>query len=137
MPGSKLPQSHFRKLQLATGLALRVMKKTQGIGCSVGSLVALQHYLWLTLMDMSDSEKVLFLDRPISPHSLFGNAVGYFSEKFLKAQKQPKVLSHVLPKWAAAPLKCPRSSSALRPFRCQDRSPLHLPWARGRTRNRL
>lgn len=59
---------------------------------------------------------------PISPHGLFGNAVGYFSEKFLKAQKQSKVLSHILPRWGAAPSKCPRSSSALRPFRCQDRT---------------
>lgn len=124
MPGSKPPESHFRKLQLATDLALKVTKKTtQGIGCSVGSLVALQHYLWLMLIDMSDSEKALLLDMPISPHGLFGNAVGYFSEKFLKVQKQSKVLSHVLPKWGAGPAKCPRSSSVLRPFRCQDRLP--------------
>lgn len=99
------------------------MKTAQGIGCSVGSLVALQHYLWLTLMDVSYSEKALLLDMPISPHGLFGNVVGYFSEKFLKFQKQSKVLSHVLPNWAAAPSKCPRSSSTLRPFWCQDRSP--------------
>lgn len=62
-------------------------------------------------MDMSDLEKAQLLDMPISPNSLFGNAVGSFSEKFLEAQKQSKVLNHVHPKGAAAPLKRSRYHS--------------------------
>jgi hypothetical protein len=38
-------------------------------------------------MEMRNLEKVQLLDTLISPHGLFGNAVGSFSEKFLEAQK--------------------------------------------------
>lgn len=53
----------------------------------MGSLVGLQHNLWLTLMEMRNSEKVQLLDTLISPHGLFDDAVGSFSEKFLEVQK--------------------------------------------------
>lgn len=79
----------FRKLHSATDLALRVTKKTaQGIGRSMSSLAVLQRHLWLTLTDMRDSEKARLMDAPISPNSLFGDAVGSFSEKLLEVQKQ-------------------------------------------------
>lgn len=37
----------------------------------MGSLVVLQHHLRLTLTEMRDSEKVHFLDEPISPMASF------------------------------------------------------------------
>lgn len=94
----------FRKLRSAMDLVFRVTKNTtQGFGRSMDSLVVLQRHLWVTQTDVQNSEKEQLLDVPRSPHGLFDNVVGSFSEKFLKAQKQSKVLSHFLPKWAAAP----------------------------------
>lgn len=110
----------------AADLVLRVTKKTaQGIGHSMGSLMVFQRHLWLTLMDMRDSEKAQLLDVPISPHGFFGDAVGSL-EKFLVAQKQSKVLSHFLPKWAAAPPARSRSFSAQHSFEHQIDHQLHL-----------
>lgn len=110
------PQS-FRKLRSATDLELRATENTaQGIGRSMSSLVVLQRHLWLSLTEMRDLEKARLLDAPISPHGLFGDDVGSFSEKFLETQKQSKTLSHFLPKRVAAPPQRYLSSSSRRPY---------------------
>ncbi len=43
-------------------------------GRSMASLVVFERHLWLNLTEM-DADKVLFLDSPVSPTSLFGPAV--------------------------------------------------------------
>lgn len=77
----------FKKLRLATDLALKATKMTaQGIGRCMGSLVTLRRHLWLTLADMRESERATLLDTPISPQGLF-DAVGSFSEKFCRGSE--------------------------------------------------
>lgn len=41
----------FRELCLATDLALWAAKR-MAVGCSMGSMVILNHHLWLTLTEM-------------------------------------------------------------------------------------
>lgn len=78
----------FRELCSVTNLALRAMKATsQAIGRSKASLVVLECYLWLNLMEIKDADKVPFLDAPVQPSGLFGPAVEGFAERFTAAQK--------------------------------------------------
>ncbi len=76
----------FRDLRSATDLALCTIKATaQAIGCSMSSLIVLEHHLWLTMMAMK-VDKVPFLDAPVSSGSLFGPAVEDCAECFTEAQ---------------------------------------------------
>ncbi len=47
---------------------------TQAIGWSMSSLVVLESHLWFTLVEMNETDKVPFLDAPVSSNSLFGPA---------------------------------------------------------------
>lgn len=67
-----------------------------GVGRNISSLVVLQRHLWLTLTQMRDAEKACLLDAAVSPNGLFGDAVEVLSEKFAEAQKQSKMLPHLL-----------------------------------------
>lgn len=94
----------FHKLHMAADLALRAAKKVaQGVARSMDSLVVLQCHLWLTLTEMYDTDKSPLLDALVNPQSLLSGTVGAFSEKFAKAQKQSRMMSHFLPKCADAP----------------------------------
>lgn len=53
----------------------------------MASLVVFECHLWLTLTEIKDTDKVPFLDTPISPTSLFRPAVEGFTERFTEAQK--------------------------------------------------
>ncbi len=63
----------FRELRNKTNLALRATKTTaQAIGRSMASVVVLEHYLWLTLMDIKDADKVLFFNARYPPPASSG-----------------------------------------------------------------
>ncbi len=47
---------------------------TQAIGWSMSSLVVLESHFWFTLVEMNETDKVPFLDAPVSSNSLFGPA---------------------------------------------------------------
>ncbi len=98
----------LRELRSATDLALRATKTTaQAIGRSMASLVVLEHHLWLTLMEIKDTDKVSFLDAPISPSGLFGPAVEGFGERFTEA--------HFLPKRSTAAQSRPKTAPTQQP----------------------
>ncbi|XDV36517.1 hypothetical protein PO909_006278 [Leuciscus waleckii] len=91
-------------LRSATDLALRATKSAaQAIGRSMASLTVTERHLWLTLSEMSESERAAFLDAPLSPSGLFGTSVKDFAERFAEVQKASQAMKHFLPK---------RSSSA-------------------------
>ncbi len=101
-----LDSASFRDLRSTTDLALSANKATdQAIGRSMSSLIVLEHHLWLTMMEMKETDKVPFLDTPILSGSLFGPAVEGFAERFMEAQKSSQVMRKFLP-------KCTTSSSA-------------------------
>ena len=83
----------FHDLRSATDLALRATKATaQAIGRSMANLVVLERHLWLNLTEIKESDKVAFLDVPVSPSSLFGPAVEGFRERFTAAQKSSQAM---------------------------------------------
>ncbi|KAL1268934.1 hypothetical protein QQF64_031223, partial [Cirrhinus molitorella] len=51
---------------------------------------------------MKDTDKVRFLNAPISQTGLFGDAVENFAQQFSAAQKQSEAIKHILPRRAAA-----------------------------------
>ncbi len=104
----------LRELRSATDLALRATKTTaQAIGRSMASLVVLERHLWLTLTEIKDTDKVSFLDAPISPSGLFGPAVEGFAERFTEAQKASQAMRHFLPKRSSSAAAQSRPKTAL------------------------
>ncbi|KAL0173136.1 hypothetical protein M9458_033447, partial [Cirrhinus mrigala] len=91
---SALDPATLTELRSATDLALRATKATaQAIGRSMASLVVLERHLWLTLTEIKDTDKVPFLDAPISPTGLFGPSVEGFTERFSAAQKTSQAMA--------------------------------------------
>ncbi|ROK16088.1 hypothetical protein DPX16_22706 [Anabarilius grahami] len=91
----------FKELCSATDLALALCATkttTQAIGRSMASLVVLERHLWLTLTEIKDAVKAIFLDSPVSPTGLFGPAVDGFAEYFTATQKSSQAMRHFLPK---------------------------------------
>ncbi len=81
-----LDTASLRDLRSATDLALRATKVTaQAIGHTMSSLIVLERHLWLTMMEMKETDKVPFLNAPVSLGSLFGPAVEGFAERFTEA----------------------------------------------------
>ncbi len=81
-----LDAASLRDLRSVTVLALRATKATaQTIGRSMSSLIVLEHYLCLTMMEMKEVNKVPFLDALVLSGNLYGPAVESFAECFTKA----------------------------------------------------
>ncbi|KAL0185468.1 hypothetical protein M9458_021165, partial [Cirrhinus mrigala] len=74
----------MQELRTATDFALRVTKV-------MSTTVVQERHLWLNLPQMSDADKVRFLDAPISQAGLFGDT-------FLAVQKQTEAIKHILPR---------------------------------------
>ncbi len=94
--GGHDPQVHH-EFRAATDLALRATKVTaRAVGRAMSTLVVQERYLWLCLADMSDTDKVRFLNSPVSQTGLFGDAVENFAQQFSAVQKQSEAISHIL-----------------------------------------
>ncbi|XDV12537.1 hypothetical protein PO909_001180 [Leuciscus waleckii] len=68
------------------------------IGLAMSTLVVQERHLWLNLVDMSDADKVRFLDYPISQDGLFGDAVEICAKQFSAAQLQTEAIRHIPPR---------------------------------------
>ncbi len=93
----------LQELRTATDLALRATKVTaRALGQTLSTLVVQERHLWLTLVDMRESDKHRFLDSPISQAGLFGEAVEDFTQQFSAEQKQTEAFRNILPQRSAA-----------------------------------
>ncbi|ROL48090.1 hypothetical protein DPX16_2672 [Anabarilius grahami] len=72
-------------------MAWRLLQ-AQAIRNSMASLVVLEHYLWLSLTEIKDADKGVFLNSPVSPTGLFGPAVDGFAERFTATPKSSQTL---------------------------------------------
>ena len=71
------------ELRQATDLFLRLTRCTsQALGRVMGSAVATQRSLWLSLAKITDREKAPLLDAPVSFKGIFGEAVDIMAAKF-------------------------------------------------------
>ncbi|KAL0158991.1 hypothetical protein M9458_047067, partial [Cirrhinus mrigala] len=76
----------MQELRTASDFALRAMKV-------MSTMVVQEHHLWLNLAQMSDADKVCFLEAPISQAGLFGDTVKDFAQQFSAVQKQTETTS--------------------------------------------
>ncbi len=110
--GAHDPQVHH-ELRAATDLALGATKVTaRAVGRAMSTLEVQERHLWLCLADMRDTDKVRFLNSPVSQTGLFGNAVENFAQQFSAVQKQSEAIS------LGDPLRLPllpRRSNSLHP----------------------
>ncbi|KAL0182011.1 hypothetical protein M9458_021386, partial [Cirrhinus mrigala] len=60
-------------------------------------MVVQEPHLWLNLVQISDTDKVRFLDAPISQAGLFGYTLEDFAQQFSAVQKQMEAIKHILP----------------------------------------
>ncbi len=63
----------------------------------MGYMVVLHRHLWLTFTELKDADRRALLNAPVSPSGLFGDAVEAIVERFSKAQKLSRAMSHFLP----------------------------------------
>ncbi len=75
------------------------------------SLIVLERHLWLTMMEMKEADKGLFLHAPVLSGSLFGPAVEGIAERFTEAKKLSQVMQHFLPKHTSSSSASSRSSA--------------------------
>ncbi len=123
--GGHDPQVHH-ELRAATDLALRATKVTaRAVGRAMSTLVVQERHLWLCLADMRDTDKVRFLNSPVSQTGLFDDAVENFAQQFSPVQKQSHPVTAVhccihstagsTPAYLsprATPCDCPRTRAA-------------------------
>ncbi len=123
--GGHDPQVHH-KLRAETDLALRATKVTaRAVGRAMSTLVVQERHLWLCLADMRDTDKVRFLNSPVSQTGLFGDAVENFAQQFSAVQKQSEAISHILPRRSAVASTLP--PAAPQPARRRGRPPATAP----------
>ncbi len=123
--GGHDPQVHH-ELRAATDLALRGTKVTaRAVGRAMSTLVVQERHLWLCLADMRDTDKVRFLNSPVSQTGLFGDAVENFAQQFSAVQKQSEAISHILPRRSAVASTLP--PAAPQPARRRGRPPATAP----------
>ncbi|KAL0158577.1 hypothetical protein M9458_046653, partial [Cirrhinus mrigala] len=89
----------MQELRTATDFALRATKVTaRSLGQVMSTMVVQERHLWLNLPQMSDADKVRFLDAPISQAGLFSDTVEDFALQFSAVQKQTEAIKHILPR---------------------------------------
>ncbi len=121
--GTASPEA-VNDLRAATDFALMVIKRAaQAIGRTMGFMVVQQKHLGLTLADLKDSDRKVLLNAPITPSSLFGDAVESIIERLIEAQKRAKAMSHVMPRRSFQPPSHYISSSATRPPQRREERP--------------
>ncbi len=114
--GGHDPQVHH-ELRVAMDLALRAT--------TLSTLVVQERHLWLCLADMRDTDKVRFLNSPVSQTGLFGDVVENFAQQFSAVQKQSEAISHILPRRSAVASTLP--PAAPQPARRRGRPPATAP----------
>ena len=124
-------------LRSATDLSLRATKTAaQAIGRSMAALTVIDRHLWLPLADMSETERAVFLNAPLSPTGLFGPAVSGIVDCFSEVQKASQAMNLFLPRRSSSAAgrssQPPARSSAQRPSRPPDSKQRQ----RGRPRSR-
>ncbi|KAG1925197.1 hypothetical protein F2P79_025690, partial [Pimephales promelas] len=79
----------IRELRRATDLAFCATKeKAKSVGRSMAALVATERHLWLNLSEIKEKDRSVLLDAPMSPSSLFGDAINCVIDQFQETKKK-------------------------------------------------
>ncbi|KAL7383276.1 hypothetical protein ABVT39_008163 [Epinephelus coioides] len=87
----------------------------------MASTVVAHRYLWLTLSDIPDRDRVAYLGEPVSPAGLFGSSLDAIQANFELRQKQTEALRNVIPRRDARPRQPAAARKPMGPLPCQWR----------------
>ncbi len=94
----------LNEVRVATDYILRVSRcAALSLGRRMASTVVAQRHLWLTLSDVPDQDRAVYLDEPVSAEGLFGQSLDAMQAKFELRKKQTEALSSIIPRRDAKP----------------------------------
>ncbi|XP_013883292.1 uncharacterized protein LOC106531896 [Austrofundulus limnaeus] len=111
---AQMPQENpllplLNKIRLASDHNLRVSCCVAlALGKGMASTVVAQRHLWLTLADVPDKDRVAYLEEPVTPTGLFGQALDVIQTKCEQRKKQAEAIRCIIPRRDARP-KAPSS----------------------------
>ncbi len=68
------------------------------VGRGMASTVVAQRHLWLTLSDVPERDRAVYLDEPVSAEGLFGQSLDAIQAKFEIRKKQTEAWHNIIPK---------------------------------------
>ncbi|XP_076746637.1 uncharacterized protein LOC112431703 [Maylandia zebra] len=68
------------------------------LGRGMASTVVAQRHLWLTLSDVPDRDRAVYLDAPVSAAGLFGHSLEAIQARFDLRKKQTEALRDIIPR---------------------------------------
>lgn len=94
----------LKEVRITTDHILRVSRcAALSLGRGMASTVVAQRHLWLTLSDVPDRDRAVYLDEPVSADGLFGQSLDAIQAKFELRKKQTEALSSIIPRRDAKP----------------------------------
>jgi hypothetical protein len=121
MPADSPTVPLLNEVRLATDYILRVSRcAALSLGRGMASTVVAQRHLWLTLSDVPERDRAVYLDEPVSAEGLFGHSLDAIQAKFEMRKKQTEALRSIIPRRDAKPRP---STSARRPAAPQPPPP--------------
>lgn len=94
----------LNEVRVATDYILRASRcAALSLGRGMASTVVAQRHLWLTLSDVPDRDRAVYLDEPVSADGLFGQSLDAIQAKFELRKKQTEALRSIIPRRDAKP----------------------------------
>ncbi len=104
MPPDSPRSPLLNEVWFATDYILRVSRSAAlSLGRGMASTVVARRHLWLTLSDVPDQDRAVYLDEPVSAEGLFGQSLDAMQAKFELRKKQTEALSSIIPRRDAKP----------------------------------
>ncbi|XP_027901587.1 uncharacterized protein LOC114162038 [Xiphophorus couchianus] len=97
------PDSHLipllNEIRITADYILRTSRcAALSLGRGMASTVVAQRHLWLTLSDVPDRDRAIYLDEPVSTDGLFGQSLDAIQAKFELKKKQTEALRCIIPR---------------------------------------
>ncbi|XP_025756432.1 uncharacterized protein LOC112842962 [Oreochromis niloticus] len=89
----------LNEVRVATDYILRASRcAALSLGRGMASTVVAQRHLWLTLSDVPDRDRAVYLDAPVSAAGLFGHSLEAIQARFDLRKKQTEALRDIIPR---------------------------------------
>ncbi|KAL7370927.1 hypothetical protein ABVT39_014473 [Epinephelus coioides] len=99
MPSDSPLAPLLNEVSVATDYVLHVSRcAALSLGRGMASTVVAQRHLWLTLSDVLERDRAVYLDEPVSAEGLFGQSLDAIQTKFELRKKQTEALHSIIPR---------------------------------------
>ncbi|XP_039904084.1 uncharacterized protein LOC120744034 [Simochromis diagramma] len=89
----------LNEVRVTTDYILRASRcAALSLGRGMASTVVAQRHLWLTLSDVPDRDRAVYLDAPVSAAGLFGHSLEAIQARFDLRKKQTEALRDIIPR---------------------------------------